>query len=285
MATGNDWRIVRHVGPGMWKELDRWIDDVEGGGWNTATTRTWFRMPVSVPAGTTDVETYVYYGGVASIPAPPATLNNVFTFADDFESGTSNWVMNVRGETITTSGTARRGGQAALQFVTNGTEAAGMHRDILLPVTSLLFSHYVRQAQTGASFGVARAFEVPYAQRAPVWVESTLRLGTELDSGDQLQVWSDLGILDNWFSPVGINTWHFVETVFDVAANTVRVRADGGAWFGPFAGRYRQGTAIQSLGIEGEGAQPGTFWLDNFVIRPFVDPEPTASLGPEEQLP
>ena len=39
-----------------------------------------------------------------------------------------------------------------------------------------------------------------------------------------------------------------------------------------------------SLAIEGEN-QPGVFWVDNFIIRPFVDPEPTATLGPEEALP
>jgi hypothetical protein len=281
-ASGTDWRIVRHTGGDQWQELDRWIDDVEGGGWNTAATRTWFRLPVSLSTSSTDDQTYVYYGAVGA-GAPPGELDNVFLFGDDFEAGLGKWTANNRGETVTADA-EHRGGQSSFKFITNGTECAGMHRDLTLPVTRLMFSHYLRQAQTSASFGVARGFETPYAMRAPTWVDAKLRLGTELDSGDHLQVWADLGVLDNWFTPVGVNTWHKVETEFDVATDDVRVRADGGAWFGPFPGRYRQGTAIASLALEGEGGQAGTFWLDNFVIRPFVEPEPTATLGSEQQL-
>ena len=38
-----------------------------------------------------------------------------------------------------------------------------------------------------------------------------------------------------------------------------------------------------SMAVEGEGGQPGSFWLDNYVIRPYVDPEPSAQLGAEER--
>jgi hypothetical protein len=280
-VAGDDWRVVRRTGD-QWQELDRWIDDGHGGGWNSADTRTWFQLPPALAAAATDVDTYVYYGATTS-GAPPAELDRVFLFGDDFEGGLDKWTPNGRGETITIDAD-HVGGRGGYKFVTTGTEAAGAHRDLALPLATLMVSHDVKQAQTSASFGVARTFDCAYAQRTPAWIESSLRLATELDSGDHLQVWADAGVLDNWFSPVGTNTWHEVETVFDSVTNDVRVRADGGAWFGPYPGRYRQGTASQSLGLEGEGAQPGTFWLDNFVIRLYVEPEPTAVLGPEETL-
>lgn len=282
LADGRDWRIVRRDDD-QWREVDRWVDDVDGGGWNTATTRTWFRLPVALAAGTTDARTYIYHGGTAVADEPLAELDRVFLVGDDFERGLDRWTTNGRGEVVTI-GTNTKAGTAALQILTDGTEAAGLHRDVVLPAIPLLFSTYLRQDQTGASFGYARGFLAPYADRlpSPRWNDGQLRLFCELDSGDRLQVIADATI-ENWHDPFGAATWRRVETVIDTVGDTVTVRVDGGPWFGPFPNRYQQHTAIESIALEGEGGQPGTFAFDNYTIRAFVDPEPIATTQPREQ--
>ncbi len=285
-STGDDWRVVRHLGPNQWQELDRWIDDANGTGWNGSDTRTWFAMPLALAADANDGETYVYYGA-PDATAPPSDLDQVFVFGDDFESGLGKWTANNLGEQISTDG-EHAGGAASFKIVTNGGNAAGIHRDIALPETTLVWSHFVRQAQTNESFAIARSFDCVYADRDPVtFVDTThLRLATELDSGDKLQIWTNP--LDNWSPAVTANEWHSVDTVFDGATNQVTARYDGGAWHSPPTTStydYLQGTQSLSIALEGEGGQNGTYWIDNFIIRRFADPEPTAALDAEQARP
>ena len=284
-STGDDWRVVRHTGPDQWQELDRWIDDADGSGWNGTDTQTWFAVPVAVAANASDGETYVYYGAPAATN-PPHDLDAVFLFGDDFETGLGKWTANNIGEQISAD-TEHAGGVASFKVVTGGGAGAGVHHDLDLPATTMMWSEHLRQAQTNQSFGAARSFDVAFAGRTPAtFVDSHLRLATELDSSDKMQIWTNP--LDNWSPPVPKNEWHQVDTVFDGATNSIIARYDGGAWHKPPANAtydYLQGTPSHSIGLEGEGGQNGTFWVDNYVIRRFVDPEPTTALGAEQALP
>ncbi len=283
-TNGKDWRVVWHKAAGMWMELDRWIDDAEGTQWNGTDTRTWFRLPVAMAEAATNGEVYVYYGAQSG-NSPPEHLDRVFVFADDFEQGLSKWAPNGRGETVLADSTQHRGGAQSLRFDTGSTSAAGLHRDEMLPQATLLFSHYLRQMQTTASFGDTRGFDIPYAQRAPGWIDNALAVSAELDSNDQHQVWTvPTSSIVNWLQNVGTNVWRKIEIVDEGATNQVKARADGGTWTGKLPSGNAMGTQIRSLALEGEG-QPGTFWLDNYIIRLYVEPEPTATLGPEQPLP
>ena len=284
-STSDDWRIVHHTAPDQWDELDRWIDDARGGGWNSTDTQTWFALPVRLVANSSDDETYVYYGAPAATP-PPSDLDRVFLFGDDFEDGLGKWTNNNLGEQITLDA-VRAGGAASFKIITGGAAAAGAHHDIALPATPMMWSHSVRQAQANQSFSFARSFDCVYAARTPpTFVDPHLRLATELDSSDKMEIWTSP--LDNWSIPVTTNAWHQVDTVFDGAANMVTARFDGSAWHTPpstWPYYYLQGTPSKAVALEGEGGQNGSFWVDNYVIRRYVAPEPTTLLGPETSLP
>jgi len=147
----------------------------------------------------------------------------------------------------------------------------------------MMWSHSVRIAQTNQSFSFARSFDCTHAMRTPpVFVDSHLRLATEIDSSNKMEIWTMP--LDNWSTAVTINQWHQVDTIFDGTANKVTARYDGSAWHTPdpsWPYYDVQGTPSKSVALEGEGGQNGTFWLDNYIIRRYVSPEPTTMLGPE----
>jgi hypothetical protein len=92
-ADGNDWRIVYWNGS-AWIELDRWVDDIIGGGWDSANTRTWFKTRADIPASSSDDNYYVYYGHAGETQPAPASMSDsmgadtaseIFWYADDFE--------------------------------------------------------------------------------------------------------------------------------------------------------------------------------------------------------
>ena len=97
-SDGNDWRVVYWNGS-SWVELDRWVDDIIGDGWNSANTITWFKTQAGITASSSDDNYYVYYGYSGETQAAPAYMSdsmgadvasNVFWYADDFEEHAAN---------------------------------------------------------------------------------------------------------------------------------------------------------------------------------------------------
>jgi len=75
-ADGNDWRVVWwNSGASSWVELDR---HVQFGTWNTATTKTWFKLQAAMPASSNDDNYYVYFNYPAETGSPPVNLTNVY---------------------------------------------------------------------------------------------------------------------------------------------------------------------------------------------------------------
>ena len=278
-ADAHDWRVVAY--DGTYVEHDRWIDDIEGGGWNTATTWTWFQLGTGVAPGQTDASNYAYYSS-AGAGAPPSEMMKVFLFGDDFEAGTDKWTNNNLGETIAIDST-HRGGASGLRVDPGTTAAAGLHRDQLLPSASLLFSHYLYQDSAGSSFGDLRGFSDTFANRTPSWNENKLRVFAELDSSDALQVNGSSGT-HGWANNFGAQVWHHVEYAWDFSTHQLRGRIDGGPWSAAYPDVDGSDLAIESFALEGEN-QGGSFHLDDYTIRFLTDPEPTVVLGPEETAP
>ena len=97
-SDGNDWRVVYWNGS-SWVELDRWVDDIIGDGWNSANTKTWFKTQAGITASSSDDNYYVYYRYAGETLAAPAYMSdsmgadvasNVFWYADDFEEHAAN---------------------------------------------------------------------------------------------------------------------------------------------------------------------------------------------------
>lgn len=104
LSNGDDVRIARWNGS-SWTELDRIVDPAAG--WNSATTKIWFRTQTAISAGAIDSSYYLYYGN-GSASSPPSTGSNVFVFYDDFNGGAlngSNWTVDSYGGGLTATQT------------------------------------------------------------------------------------------------------------------------------------------------------------------------------------
>ncbi len=277
-----DWRVVRQVPGFPAVELDRWIDDGEGA-WNSGKTLTWFKSNTALAAGLVDGNTWIYYGNVSPTTEPPAALDRVFVYGQTFDAGAADWQNNgVNGEAIATKTSNQRAGAGYLEIKPgNGGQCGGLHRDMTLPNVPLLFSHYLKQENTGSSLGSVRTFSELFNDRNnPLdWFDASLVGFIELDSANFVQINHRGGTL-NWFPQFGTN-WRRVEVVHDLPRHKIKARIDGGTWSDEYDTRGADTAAVASIAIEGE-RQGGTFGVDNFMIRRYVTVEPTVTVGPEQ---
>jgi len=91
----NDLRIAQFSG-GTWTQLDRQVLSC-----NTTSTTVWFRLQANIVASGTDTSYSMFYGNL-SAGAPPANLNNVFLWYDNFDSDTvgqppAGWTVQANG--------------------------------------------------------------------------------------------------------------------------------------------------------------------------------------------
>lgn len=86
LANGNDIRVARWSGS-AWTEIDRIVDPHSA--WNASSTQLWFRTQTTIAASTSDTSYWIYYANSAAA-SPPANDDNVFSFYDDFSSGSIN---------------------------------------------------------------------------------------------------------------------------------------------------------------------------------------------------
>ena len=278
----HDWRVVRQVPGQAAVELDRWVDDGEGA-WNSDKTLTWFNPKTMVEAGLSDGNTWIYYGHATVATKAPAALDQVFVYGQTFDAGAADWQNNgINGEAIATKTSNQRAGAGYLEIKPgNNGNCGGIHRDLALPNVALLFSHYLKQDSSNASFGSVRTFSGIFSERTQplTWFDSRLVGFVELDSGDRMQL-NHRGGTTNWFMPFGPN-WRRLEVVHDLPRHKLKARIDGGTWTTEVDTRGADNATIQSLALEGE-SQAGTFGVDNFIIRRYVAIEPTVTVGMEQ---
>jgi hypothetical protein len=108
LSGGNDVRLVYWDGATN-TEVDR-VEEQNGtssGTWNTSSTKIWFKLRNPLGANGREYGFWLYYGN-SSASTPPASLANVFSFADDFNGSSYNptsWTaVNSGSGSITVSG-------------------------------------------------------------------------------------------------------------------------------------------------------------------------------------
>ena len=166
-SDGNDWRVLYWNGT-SWVELDRWVDDIIGDGWNNANTTTWFKSQASITATLFDNNYYVYYGYAGQTQSAPASMSDsmgadvaskVFLYADDFEEhaaltdpdgwtdqGTDDFKVNLQG--------SEKWLQAQTRVVwSDGTTASGM-ANVGDAVWSAKIFHHQAGSQAWGGIGV-----------------------------------------------------------------------------------------------------------------------------------
>jgi hypothetical protein len=282
-SDGFDFRLIRHNSDGSFTELDRWIDDIDGGGWQSPKTLVWFSVPAAIDTDSVDADTYLYYDSPNQSSAPAADIAKAFLFGDDFEDGAGRWTDNGRGLSGTSTLQAQGGAQSLLINDNANTSTAGVYRDQSFPAGNLLFTSYVKQDQTGSSFGFYRVFKEPYADRQKAWLEGAMVGHAELDSGDRLEFvrWTPW-LITNWHPGYGV-AWHRIDVVADQSGEVVMGRVDSGPWSAQVdMFTSPAGAAIESIALEAEG-QGGSFFVDNYIVRRWVDPAPGAIAEAAEQ--
>lgn len=284
-ADENDWRLVRHTATGF-EELARWIDDGEGGGWNAGETRTWFRVAADIAADSADTATYLYYQSPDEDTAAPADMSQVFVFGDDFEADLGAWTVNHEDVQIHTRSVQGLAGARALEISPGGQAGAGIYHDQALPERPLVFSHYLRQNQDGASFGNLRVYTTGCAGLSPAWQHGDLRGTGELDSSGALQLWHPGGAFTGWHDAYDVDGAHLVTFLYDLPGHRYQGRVDDGPWSDEHDDMDGEATTVGCVALEGEGQNGGgTFMIDNYIIRLHVDPAPAVALGPVERAP
>ena len=284
-GDGNDWRLVRHTPTGF-EELARWIDDGEGGGWDTGETRTWFRVAADIAADSADTATYLYYQSPDEDTAAPADMNEVFLFGDDFEAGLDAWTKNDDGVQFDTRSVQDAAGALALEISPGGQGGAGIYHDLTLPERPLVFSHYLRQNQSDVSFGNLRVYESACAALSPRWEHDALRGASELDRSSAMQLWLPDRSWYDWHTGYPRDEFRLVTFLYDAAQHRYQGRVDDGPWSDERDDIDVSATSIGCVALEGEGENGGgTFMVDNYIIRLHVDPAPAVTLGPVEMAP
>jgi len=283
-SDGRDVRIMRRHGD-TWIELNRWVDDTSAAGstheaaFNRSAARIWFEIDAAISAGSADREYFLYYGRSDDTTAGLAHIRNVFLFADDFEGSPSRWTANNRGEVVSVEPTPAAGG-SSLKIDPGSQLAAGLHVDMVMPAGMILFSHFLRQEQTGSSFVTVKTFQEPWSDRdLAEWGDPRVRCWSEINSPDYLER-GENGAHQSWYTPVGVGNWRHVEVICGDDSQ-MNGRVDGGDWLGPWPDYNGTGDPVRMFAVEGEG-QGGAFHLDNYIVRRYVDPEPTVVVGPEQ---
>jgi hypothetical protein len=129
------------------------------------------------------------------------------------------------------------------------------------------------------------ATDSPWAERdLGDWTPLQGRVWGELGAGNVMYLFTDTsGTSTVWSPAVDANIWRRIDIVHDPVANQVKARFDGGAFAGPYNDMNQSGQPIASVAIEGQ-AEGGVFFMDNYIIRRYVEPEPVVNVGAEEVL-
>ena len=273
LASGNDLRVVYWTGS-AWTELDRALDAASA--WNSAATKIWFKSQPAILASSSDSGYYLYYGN-PSAASPPANPANIYLFFDDFETGgLSKWT--VESGLWQTATDQAHAGTYALKYP---AESSGDRYLSALPVLNevgVYFDAWWRVSDT-ASIDVAQSFRLSSA------LSSHYETNLETNPGGwniakQINgAWSSLS--PDSGTPA-TNTWMRVSTA--IYGTGMRVFKDG-TQINPASGAFNVGTELSLGNIAFRKYNVATgfaWWIDDVVVRRYVDPEPTTGLATEE---
>ncbi len=266
LASGNDVRVVRYDGA-TWTELDRYLDPSSS--WNSATTRLWVRLPVTMTTNSTYSRLFVYATNPAA-GSPPANASNVFQFYEGFEGGTlANW-------------TATDGGSSF--SVATDQAARGSHSVKVQNVSSN--QRYRANGVAETDVAVSASLRVAGGNN-PL----DLMLGLRAQSGSQgdeyhINVWDGSWTLGkvrlaSWTYLAGVggvptlNAWERIgvqavgtSLAISVNGTTVATATDSDV------------SAAGSVSLQSWALPAGsTAWFDEVIARRLVATEPTVTLG------
>jgi outer membrane protein assembly factor BamB len=279
----NDLRVA-HFAANTWTELDRQVLNC-----NTASTSIWFKLAADIPANGSDTNYSLSYGN-PSAGAPPANLNNVYLFSDNFDADAVN--LPPAGWTVQANGPWNVVLDVGNNHVLRESNATGGSRNVI-KVTSITNERDVF-VQADVRMTSATGLESTGCTIGRV-------AGTSITGADLTAYRSCLQFIGNarvsqladWAAGAFTSLQQVPYAWTDGTFYTV-----GGAFFGAPATlrNFVNGVLQQSLVGNAAVATPGSVGLfvyngdpvnydfDNFLARRYTEPEPTVAVGAETSL-
>jgi hypothetical protein len=272
---GEDVRMVHWNGT-TWLEIDQALDT--NSTWNSTSTKIWFKTRREIL--TSDNEYYLHYGNPAA-SNPPANKSRVFTFFDDFETGNlAKWTVQIDGLWSVGTDQASSGTYSLKADPTTPVNKTQkwMTANGINETDMVMEAHW--RISSGSSMDLAQGHRT--SPTAPINQYETLMEGS--DGWDIAKLvngtWTE--ITDQ---PAGQNpqndVWTRVTTIN--VGSSMKVMKDG-MQIVPASGWTDVGNELTSgsVGFRIWNMPTGqAWWIDDVLVRRYVDPEPTASLGPE----
>lgn len=273
-GNGEDVRIL-YKEPAGWVELDRVIDD--DAGWGREDSAIFFPLQVPLDSKEADGSYYLYYGN-SNATAPPVDPNRVFWYFSDF--ATSNALADWTSRDVH-EGSEWSISKGGLRQTRNGEQNhtdPQINSKLLLTARSTIRDLDVELDYVGldndlTAVGLCTNDESPQgfyiAWSRDHWFDAD-------DQDGRVGYWVDSQ--HNGF----VNISYESENVYEFRARWTSQQIEGsfaGTNFDWAAGPSSPGSFCFAL-----NAMEGVF-LDNLILRRFVNPEPGISLGSEEQRP
>jgi len=243
-----------------------WIEEFD---YSNQEATIWVKVP-SIPASSS-VTIYMYYGG----DNPYASYNdpgNVFLWFDDFETDLSAWSLTIESGSIELSSDYVYTGSSSVKIVDTGSSSSDknyMFRSVSFSesiICEVMF--YDITGQSGSEAQVLRFDDgtnkvIVGVSEASIANDYGYRFGS---------TWYDTGIARS-------NGWHRLSIAWD--DSVYKIYLDG-QYIDSSPTGYGSPTYLE-LGSEW-GEEASTFYYDTLIIRKYVDPEPSVSIGSSEAV-
>ncbi|MHA2332664.1 MAG: DUF2341 domain-containing protein, partial [Candidatus Hodarchaeales archaeon] len=284
-VDGDDIRVMYWSGSG-WIELDRILDP--GSSWNNISTKIWFKTQSIIPVYSFDNDYYLYYGN-PSASSPPSNSNNVFFFYDGFESGDFNaWNSTNIGspsDSITVStDQVYNGIYSAKGQVDNVADAqASSWKDFADEVT-LFASTYIYLDPSFSTTGHVTVMQ--FIDTSSGWQNL---ISTSINDDMTLYMWNDyFGEAYGYqaTNTISTGTWHRL----DMQITTSDTDGEARLWLNGNLEIEATGVNISNNAADrfstvfywaSPKTEPNTLYIDDCLLRLWVNPEPTTSLDIE----
>jgi len=264
LDNGNDVRIVYYNGTSN-IELDR----INTTSFNSSSTILWFKLQSNISASSVDSNYSVYYGNPYATN-PPTNKSNIYLFYDNF-TDSSAW-STFSGAC---SASSSQGNPVPSLFMSgSGTTDRCYATNFNLPSTPYLIEADVYISSTGGR-GIRNIGFKHTTSHASGYM---YRMQTSGGDGGFFTLsgtgtWTKLGSND---ADVSADTWHNLKLLIRGTNFT--------AWMD---GNYRNSVVSSTysntkIGTQDDGGADTDSYVDNYLVKRYIYPDPSSSLGIEE---
>lgn len=277
LANGNDVRIAYWNGT-AWSELDRVLD--AGSTWNSSTTTIWFRSSASLQPNGSSSGLYLHYGNPGA-GSPPATASNVFLFVDGFEAGNLNQWTQLPPALWAVDNTRAHTGTFSVRHPSEGDATRVLAANPALNLADVYLESWWYLSSSSTLFDVSQN------------VRHTGSPVNNTNSSYLTNLYEDRGLY-GWFIGREINSEFFeVAPPAGTPVPNTWIRVGTGMQ-GTTLWSFINGAAINSasglaqltsgnVALQKWRVPAGnSWWVDDVIVRRYVNPEPTGSLGSEQ---